>query len=165
MYKTLIALLLAVTLVACSHHPISNVNYAKYNAHTTSRSISSTFTDIGRISTDNSDFIFKSCEKIAEDTLAELINKARAMGGNAVTNLEWTTHHDLKTLTPTCEIGWGWFAIYVVGGLGPWVKSVEVSATVVNIPEGRKLEPINVFMFNRENSDAEIAKLILAQIR
>jgi uncharacterized protein YbjQ (UPF0145 family) len=162
--KTLIILSLILIIGSCSHHNIDNINYAKYNAHTTSRSISSDFTDLGHVTSDNSDYIFKSCEEVAENTLAELIAKAKMMGGNGIANIMWTDKYDMKTITPTCRIRWGWFAAYVVGGLGPWVKYVEASATVVNIPDNRNISPINVFWFNNQKSNTENARIIFANL-
>lgn len=154
--------LLASFLVSCSHHSIEKVNYEKYSAHITSREISSDFADVGKVSTSKSDFVFKDCREIAESALADLIKKARKMGGNALTNVQWKTHPELKTLTPTCEVRWGWFAAYVVGGLGPWVKNVEVSATVARKPDDLKILPKNAHLLEEHSSDIESARLILA---
>ena len=131
--KNISTLFLLILITSCSFSPIKNVNYSKYNAYSSKNAGNQKFQEIGSINADKSDMIYTSCLTLAERALEDLINRARAMNGNALMNLRWKSEKG-DTVQPQCKIAYGWFAAYIIGGLvSPWVKNVEVSAIAINI--------------------------------
>lgn len=81
-----------------------------------------------------SGFVWDSCDKVASDVAGVMFDRAKAVGGNALMNVTWFAENGPVT-TPTCKTGYGWFALYIIGGLGPWVKSASAEASIIKINE------------------------------
>ena len=126
-----LSLLVGLTfLTSCSHHTINNVDYQKHNAFTAGKVVTGNYVEVGPAVIEKSDFVFKSCESLASEAMNELSQQAKARGGNSLHNVLWEDQYDRLSPIPTCRIRWGWFAAFGVGGLGPWVKYVKVSASI-----------------------------------
>ncbi len=77
------------------------------------------------------DFIWADCSELGDYLVKDLISKAKSVGGDSIDNLRFETGSGFNSKTPVCEKGLGWFLIYFVGGLGPWVQVSTAQANVI----------------------------------
>ena len=117
-FKTVFWVLLVMVLGGCATH---NVNYS-YKGHSfySSEPQTKDYRELGQIAVQNYGFVWESCSSLAKGAYGQAENKVESMGGNALMNMR----HE-------CVTAYGWFAAYIVGGLGPWVKHVDVSGIAI----------------------------------
>lgn len=82
----------------------------------------------------SSGFIWENCSKLARDTVLRLQDQAKALGGDGIINIKWS-YKDSFVLTPTCKEQNAWFALYILGGLGPWVQTACAEAEAVKFSD------------------------------
>ncbi len=148
----------------CSYSPIRNVNYKANNLYTSANAGNLEYDDLGPIVRDTSGFIWDSCDHLAELVIAEVIADVKDKGGNALANVKWRKG-DNMTATPYCTTKYGWFVPYIITGLGPWVKNVEIAGSAIKINSKQVLEPhSNVFYIDPNKTNEELATLFYKTI-
>ncbi len=128
-------ILTSLTLSACttSH---GFVNYETSGIYSSENAGNRKFKDVGPVSVNVRTFAWESCDKLAGRAVSELLDVAKTRGGTTVYNIKFDTGDNLVT-SPTCSTGWGWFALYIVGGLGPWVQTISVEGVAAKV-DGEK---------------------------
>lgn len=118
-----VAWLLVITfLVGCSARPIRNISFQDKAVYEGAAQTPN-YKPLGRVGVHASGFVWESCESLANEGVDLAIQKSKNMGGNAIINLSISE----------CTTRWGWFVLYVLPGLGPWVRSVAIEGTAVQI--------------------------------
>lgn len=130
------SLLLALSLAACttSH---GFVNYKEVGVYAAADAGNKKFEDVGPVEAAQRGFFFSSCDSLAQDAVRDLLDMAKARGATTVYNVKFDSDNGLVQ-SPTCSTGWGWFALYGVGGLGPWVKLVAVEGVAAKFDGAKK---------------------------
>lgn len=128
--KALLLFSLLFSLVGCSTTSINKLNYNQSGFYSGSEGGNKKFKEIGPIVETVSGFSWDSCEKLVDQAMENTKKNIKAEGGDAIINVRWSKG-DFQTAVPTCRNSYGWWALYIVGGLGPWVKSVELTGTIV----------------------------------
>lgn len=82
------------------------------------------YTEVGPVSARKYGFIWDKCELLANKAMDAVLDSAKREGANAVVNVK-----------QDCTTAYGWFLLYVVPGLGPWVKFVDVSGVAIKRAE------------------------------
>jgi hypothetical protein len=125
-----IAAILSSGLLACSTHK-GFVDYKELSVYSSENLGNHKFTDVGPVSGDATSWVWASCDTVATMAVKDLLDIAKTRGANTVYKITFEGNSGRVT-TPTCFKRWGWFAMYVVGGLGPWmtISSAEgIAAT------------------------------------
>ncbi|AZV46623.1 hypothetical protein C3L23_04835 [Nautilia sp. PV-1] len=117
----------------------AELNYKQYHAYTLSEGGNLKYKEIGPIYASASGFAWDDCSDIASKVLKRLESKAKALGGDDVINIKWYGEHSLYTI-PTCKCGCGWFALYIIGGLGPWVQTAKAEGVAIKFLDSNKTE-------------------------
>jgi len=126
--RSLKVILIASLLVSCSHKSVT-LNYRDLSV-TDKAVMTESQQDLGLVEGSYSGHAWDSCEEISKSAVQKLMANARKLGANAVTSLEWQKK-DFYVKSPTCKKSYGWFALYILGGLGPWVTSAKVKGRAV----------------------------------
>lgn len=133
--KTLVASALAVALAGCATQQ-QTVNYTDqglYSGHTAGNQ---PYVEISSVTVRRQGFIWDSCAQLTDEVLEEVRDTAATAGANRVINLGWKSPAEVGySSQPQCVSGLGWFALFGVGGLGPWVKTVEARGTLVYVAD------------------------------
>lgn len=120
--KNIIWILLITFLIGCSARPVKNMSFqGKPVYEGTPKEM--TYTTLGRVGVHSSGFVWNSCESLANEGIDLAIQKSKNMGGDAMINLSISE----------CTTRWGWFFLYILPGLGPWMTSVDIEGTAVQI--------------------------------
>ena len=109
-------------LTGCTYKT-ATIKYSKYKIYSQNLGGNVKYKEIAPIKACSSSFIWTDCAEIAEDTLKKLQEKAKTLGGDGVIDVKWYVD-DGKVLTPTCQEQWGWFALYILPGLGLGLKKL-----------------------------------------
>ena len=148
--------------VGCSYSPIKNINYDKYNAYSSKNAGNQKFKEIGIISVDESDFIYTSCNTVAEKALEKMIDRVKSMNGNAIMNLKWESETGMSE-APHCRVDYGWFGAYIIGGfVSPWVTNVELSGIAIDIKESNANDT-SLIIIDPKKTSLEMAKSFIAE--
>lgn len=126
--KAFAVIMIAALLTSCSHKTVS-LNYQELSVSGKDQMTPSQ-KDLGEVIGKYSGHAWDSCEEVTKSAAQKMLANARARGANAVVSLEWKKK-DFYVKTPTCKKSYGWFALYILGGLGPWVTSAEVKGRAV----------------------------------
>ena len=118
--KKIVWLLVVSFLVGCSAAPIKNIAY-KDRPLSNGRPQTKDYTELGRVSAPMSGFVWSSCDRMADNGLDLLIQNSKNMGGDAVIDVQISE----------CTTRWGWFFAYIIPGLGPWMKTVDVEGVAI----------------------------------
>ncbi|MBF0239889.1 MAG: hypothetical protein HQM12_19490 [SAR324 cluster bacterium] len=110
------------------------VEYRKYNMYTAANAGNIKYEELLPIQESGSSFIWESCSILTSEIANLMFDRSKAAGGNALMNVKWFAENGAVT-TPTCKTGYGWFLLYIVGGLGPWVKSATAEASIIKLNE------------------------------
>lgn len=129
--RSVMALALALTLGACT---TSNgfINYQDQHVYASETAGNFKFKDVGPVTGSARSFAWATCDTLAANALREMIDLAKTRGASTVYKITFEGS-DGRVTTPTCFTGWGWFALYGVGGLGPWVTSTHVEGIAANL--------------------------------
>lgn len=145
---------IAAIVTACSTHK-GFVDYKELGVFSSDNAGNQKFTDVGPISTDASSWVWSSCDVVATNAVRELLDIAKVRGANTVYKITFDSENGRVT-TPTCYKRWGWFALYVVGGLGPWMTHTAVEGIAANIANPDK--HANAVMLTPNSDTLELAK-------
>jgi hypothetical protein len=85
-------------------------------------------------------FIWTSCDDLAKEAVVDLVNQAKSFGGTSVSHIKFENGGNLEQ-TPVCESGLGWFLLYFIPGLGPWVQVSAAEGIVMK--DDKNLEIIS----------------------
>ncbi|GAB6045392.1 hypothetical protein JCM11957_09900 [Caminibacter profundus] len=122
MKKSIISTLIAGSfLITGCTYKTATIKYNDYNAYSQNLGGNRNYKEIAPIRACASGFVWEDCVSIASNTLETLNEKSKALGGNGVIKVKWV-HNDQYVITPTCVTQWGWFALYILPGFGPWVQ-------------------------------------------
>ena len=127
--KKLFFLISLLILTGCTYKT-ATVKYSDYNVYSQNLGGNKEYEEIGPVKVCVSGFIWTDCAQLVDKALVALNEKAKVLGGDGVIKVSWYTD-DGKVLTPTCEEQWGWFALYILPGLGPWTKKACVEGVAV----------------------------------
>lgn len=128
----------AALLTSCSHKTVV-LNYQDLSV-SDKNEMASSQKDLGEVVGKYSGHAWDSCEEVTKSAAQKMLANARARGANAVVSLEWKKK-DFYVKTPTCKKSYGWFALYILGGLGPWVTSAEVKGRAVVVDKSEVQRP------------------------
>lgn len=120
MKKLIFILSIALFLNGCATKPISNISFKERPLYATSPQTKD-YVELGKVSIRQTGFIWESCENLADEGLDSILNKSKNMNGNAIINVRISD----------CTTAYGWFALYIIPGLGPWVKSVDIDGIAI----------------------------------
>ena len=127
---------LAVAVAGCATQP-QTVNYTDQGLYSGNTAGNQPYVEISSVTVRRQGYIWDSCAQMTDDVLDELRDTAAAAGANRVINLGWKSPSEVGfSSQPQCVAGLGWFALFGVGGLGPWVKTVEARGTLVYVTDG-----------------------------
>lgn len=156
-------ILTTVTIVSgCTHSPIRNLDYKNNNLYSADNSGNLEYDDFGPVFSSVSGHAWDSCSGLAHQAIKEVVAEAKAKGGNSVVNVRWAKG-DHSTPVPHCVNRWGWWLAYILPGLGPWMKNVEVYGTAAKI-KGKEAPSTNVFLFDPNESLEIIATRIINKL-
>jgi hypothetical protein len=130
-----LSLILALVLFASCATERGFVDFKKEGVYASEAAGNKKFEDIGPLSADVSGFAWDSCDKLATEAVRSLVDLAKARGANTVYGIKFDSKDGITT-TPTCTKGYGWFALYIVGGLGPWVARSSANGVAAKLAEG-----------------------------
>ena len=116
--KRIAWLLMFTLLVGCSARPVRNMSFQGKPVYEGTPK-ETTYKPLGRIGVHSSVFVWSSCESLANEGIDLAVQKSKNMGGDAVINLSISE----------CTTRWGWFFLYILPGLGPWMTSVDIEGT------------------------------------
>lgn len=116
-------------LYSCSHTH-TEIDYKKYDLYSSENAGNQKYEEIGPVNASISGFAWDNCQVLATKTVEKLVSEAKARGATAIMNVKWE-RGDTLIATPNCKNALGWFVLYIVGGLGPWVQTVGVSGTAI----------------------------------
>jgi len=135
-YPLSLVAFVVITTVFLSSCSVSKgiVEYRKFNMYTAANAGNMKYEELIPITESASGFVWDSCDKVASDVATIMFDRAKAAGGNALMNVKWFAENGSVT-TPTCKTGYGWFALFIAGGLGPWVKSASAEASIIKLNE------------------------------
>lgn len=133
-----ILLLVLLLSISCSHKKVI-LNY-KHMSVTDKSSFGNSQEDLGEVSGEYSGFAWESCEDVTKNAAEKMLSDARNKGANGVTELVWKKK-DYYVKEPTCKKAYGWFGLYILGGLGPWVSSAKVKGRAVKTDETSQSTP------------------------
>lgn len=142
----LLVLASIASIVGCTYGT-GSVQYRKYNMYTSANAGNMKYEEVMTISESARGFVWDSCDVVASKTASVMYDRAIASGGNALIDVKWFAENGV-TRTATCKTAYGFFALYIVGGLGPWVKSAQAEAIVVKL-NNKELK--NLSQSNNEN--------------
>lgn len=132
MFKTVLCTLILASISCATENGF--VDYKDLGVYTHESAGNKKFEDVGPIKAEASGFVWDSCDKIAKQAVSTLKDIAVTRGGNTVYDIKYVSENGY-TKTPTCTVRYGWFAAYVVPGLGPWMTVVEAEGIAAKIPE------------------------------
>ena len=115
-----IGIIVSFLLTGCTYKT-ATISYKKYNTYTQNLGGNVAYKEIAPIDACASGFIWDDCSKITSRVLQRLQEKSQTLGGNGVIKVQWFLDNQ-TVLMPTCKEEWGWFAIYILPGFGPWVQ-------------------------------------------
>ena len=118
--KSLIIGITGLVLTGCTYKT-ATISYNPYNAYAEPQGGNVKYKEIAPVHACASGFVWSNCAEITQEVLQRLQEQAKTLGGNGVINIKWSYKNSF-VLTPTCEVQWGWFALYILPGLGPWVQ-------------------------------------------
>ena len=128
--KKIVSLIVVMSFFtsSCAVHPIKNLAF-KDRPVFVSEPQTKDYEELGRVGIKTSGFIWDSCEDIAMEGIDIVLRNAQNMGGNAVVRLQISE----------CKTQYGWFILYILPGLGPWVRNVSVEGVAVKrLPSSQK---------------------------
>ena len=126
----------AILFTGCTYKT-AVIKYNKFNAYSQNLGGNIQYKEIAPVKSCASDFIWKDCSEVSEEALKRLQEQAKVLGGNGLVNVTWYSDES-NVLTPTCKIQWGWFLLYILPGLGPWVQSACVQGVAVKFIDNTK---------------------------
>lgn len=129
----ILTLSIIVSIVGCTYGT-GSVQYRKYNMYTSTNAGNMKYEEVMTISESARGFVWDSCDVVASKTAGVMYDRAIAAGGNALIDVKWFAESGV-TRAPTCKTAYGFFALYIVGGLGPWVKSAQAEAVVAKLSQ------------------------------
>ena len=133
-----VAALAGAGLLAGCTTTTSFTEYDERAMYSTSTAGNIEYVEIGPVTASARGTAFTSCDRLTGRVADDLARHARRHGGNALINVRWINLDDGSTTpTPICTTGWGWFAVFGVGGLGPWVRGTRAEAVVVYMDQER----------------------------
>ena len=115
----------------------ATIDYRKYNAYSQNLGGNVKYKEIAPITATSSSFFWTDCSEITTNVLRELQSKAKALGGNGVIDVKWSTDNGWS-LTPTCETQWGWAVAYIIPVFGPWVQRAHAEGVAVKFINNNK---------------------------
>jgi len=119
----------AILFSGCTYKN-AEVNYKQYHAYSATEAGNFKYKEIGPIYASVSGFAWDECAELTSKVLRDLESKAKALGGDAIIDVKWYGENGLYTI-PTCRCGCGWFALDIIGGLGPWVQTAKAEAIAI----------------------------------
>lgn len=108
-------------MTSCAVRPVNNIAFKDRPLFATIPQTKD-YVELGRVTAPINGFIWESCESLADDGLNLLIQHSKNMGGNTVIGVQISE----------CQTQYGWFALYILPGLGPWVRGVKVEGIAVD---------------------------------
>ncbi len=116
----------------------SFTEYDERALYSTSTAGNIEYVEIGPVTASARGTVFAPCDRLVGEVADDLAGQAADHGGNALINVRWINLDDgSHTPTPICTTGWGWFAVFGVGGLAPWVKGARAEGVVVYVDQER----------------------------
>ena len=131
--KSLMIGITGLAITGCTYKN-ATISYKPYNAYAEPQGGNMKYQEIGPVHACSYGFVWDDCAKLAQNTLQRLQEQAKVLGGNGVINVKWS-YNDSFTLTPTCKQENGWFALYIIGGLGPWVQRACAEGVAVKFSD------------------------------
>jgi len=133
-FKKFATLILGSALLTSCGYKTGFVDYKRNNMYSESEAGNIQYEEIGPVRGSASGFAWDSCDKTASDAAKAIYERGIVLGGNALMSVSWYGENGLVK-SPTCKVGYGWFALYIIGGLGPWVQSAEAEGSVIKLSE------------------------------
>ncbi len=127
--KSLAIGIAGLALTGCTYKT-ATMSYKPYNAFSQSEGGNLKYKEIAPIRACSSDFVWVSCVHTTKKTLRLLQDEAKIMGGNGVVDVKWEFGDKYATV-PICQDQWGWFALYILPGFGPWVQKACAQGVAV----------------------------------
>jgi hypothetical protein len=144
-----ITLFLSVALFsACTTHR-GFVNYQEIGVYASSEAGNRKFSDVGPVNTSASSWVWSSCDFVATEAVRDLLDISKTRGGNTVYNIRFDSESG-QVSTPTCFKRWGFFILYLVPGLGPWMTATSVSGVAAKL-DGEKPVSENEIRFDNSS--------------
>lgn len=141
------------------------VDFKKEGVYASDAAGNKKFDDVGPLSASTRGFAWDSCDSLATEAVRSLVDLAKSRGANTVYGIKFDSK-DGVTTTPSCTKGYLWFALYIVGGLGPWVSHVSVNgvaATLQDAPTSVSTIRIPANADSRKLAEVYVASLTQAQ--
>lgn len=133
-----LALVLAAALLVGCTTSHGWVDYRELGVYSHENAGNRKFADIGPVAVRSRTFAWGNCDQLSKGVVIELLQIARARGGNTVYKILFEGDNGLSAV-PTCTTGWGWFVLYIVGGLGPWVQTSAAEGVAAKVDQGDKV--------------------------
>jgi len=118
-----------VLFSGCTYKNVA-LDYKHYNAYSNYIGGNRHYREITPIRACASGFIWDDCKEITSEALKKLRQKGQIVGGDGVIDVKWERDEE-KVLMPTCRKEWGWFALYILPGFGPWTQKACVEGVAV----------------------------------
>lgn len=146
-----------LALTACTTHK-GFVDYKEIGVYASENAGNLKFEDVGPVSTDVSSFIWASCDTVAKEAVRELIDMAKVRGGNTVYNITFDSDRG-RVSTPTCHKRWGWFTLWIVPGLGPWMTATSVDGIAAKL--NKDSQTFNSIYIPKNADSSELAETFI----
>lgn len=126
MYFIVFQLIITIFITSCVSSNGSNekTSLYSYNNHSYQR------TNIS-VESIQRNFIWTPCDVMADAVINDLKMKAKSKGGDSIANILFEKDGVYISELPVCEKQLGWFFLYILPGLGPWVQVASAKAEVV----------------------------------
>ena len=158
MLKSVVVLAVAAQLGACSTET-ALINYDKMDSDVKVSAEPMKGKSLGAVKGDKGGAIWDKCDEKATASVREMMEKAKALGGNAVGDVVWRA---TANKTPSCKKGWGYLVIWPFI-LTPLFMSTAVDGVAYNTSGGATKKGMYLIP-SSESEQLALAKRIVQEM-
>ncbi len=134
LHGVMVAASILVVATGCTYHR-AYFSYEDQGGDIATRAGSWDGVRLGVVTASEGGAVWKDCTAVAEGSVWVLMEKTRAMGGNAIGDFRWVPRHEAHSSeTPMCRQRWGWFLIWPAL-LSPAFQSAGVEAVAYRVED------------------------------
>jgi hypothetical protein len=147
--RSIVALLL-VLLSGCMYSEAA-LKFSDHGLFSGDNPGNKTFKEVGPVAGSSTSWVFANCDGLARRAVEDLVDKSKALGGNAVFDVKFSGRGG-PTAQPTCQRQLGWLLVFV-----PFPARVRVSGIAATI-DGSDT-PVGAIDLRREDAVEQILAL------